>query len=313
MGVVRRQAFINTVVSYAGVGLGAVVNVFLFPAFLSIEQLGLLQLLLTLATLATQLTLVGMNQAAIRFFPRYKEYPDRNAALGRWITVLCASGFTVFCVLYVGLAPQIQSVYQEKSPLFIQYYLVLLPLAFGVMCLALFDSLSAAMLDTVGSAFVREVLLRLLLMAGLGLYTGLGWSFNGYLAYYVGATLLCGVLMAWLVVRGGRFQFNGQLRNLPRPEIRELLSYGLFSTLSVGSATLIASTDALMLGSMVGEGVVGIYRTYLYVAIVIAMPTRAFIRITRGVVADRWARGDFDALRMLYRQTAVMQLSLIHI
>jgi O-antigen/teichoic acid export membrane protein len=251
-----------------------------------------------------------MNQAAIRFFPRYKEEPDRNAALGRWISVLCTGGFAVFCVLYLGLAPQIQSLYQAKSPLFVQYYLALVPLALGVMSLALFDSLSAAMLDTVGSAFVREVLLRLLLMAGLGLYVGLGWTFDGYLTYYIAANIACGGLMAWLVVRAGRFRFTGRLRDLPRPEVRELVSYGLFSVLSVGSATLIASTDALMLGSMVGEGVVGIYRTYLYVAVVIAMPTRAFIRITRGVIADRWARADFDALRTLYKQTAVMQFLL---
>ncbi|MBK7943890.1 MAG: hypothetical protein IPJ85_00645 [Flavobacteriales bacterium] len=59
MGIVARQATLNTLLAYFGIGLGFVNVVLLYPRVLAAEEFGLTRLLVSIATIAAQVAQLG--------------------------------------------------------------------------------------------------------------------------------------------------------------------------------------------------------------------------------------------------------------
>ncbi|HQZ41681.1 MAG TPA: lipopolysaccharide biosynthesis protein, partial [Flavobacteriales bacterium] len=69
MGIIARQATLNTLLAYLGIGLGFVNVVLLYPKVLDADQFGLTRLLVSLATIAAQVAQLGAENTVIRYFP----------------------------------------------------------------------------------------------------------------------------------------------------------------------------------------------------------------------------------------------------
>ncbi len=68
MNVIKRQAFISTIFSYAGVLVGFISQFFIFPNFFKKEEIGLLNVLLSYMYVMVQLSSLGFNAAGSRGF-----------------------------------------------------------------------------------------------------------------------------------------------------------------------------------------------------------------------------------------------------
>ncbi|MFM7699624.1 MAG: membrane export protein, partial [Bacteroidota bacterium] len=73
MGLVIRQSFKSTLLTYVGVGLGALNLLFFFPRYLNPELIGLRELLLGVALSLSIFTQLGMQSAMSRFFPYFQD------------------------------------------------------------------------------------------------------------------------------------------------------------------------------------------------------------------------------------------------
>src|SRR5258708_18954088 len=71
MGVIVRQSIITTLISYIGVAIGYMHLLYLYPRFLSPEQIGLMRTVQDAAILMAQFAQFGLAQSIIRFFPRF--------------------------------------------------------------------------------------------------------------------------------------------------------------------------------------------------------------------------------------------------
>ena len=71
MGLIQRDAIKMTIITYVGVLIGYVNKVLLFTNILAPEQVGLANLLISIATLYATLSAIGMNSITLRFFPFY--------------------------------------------------------------------------------------------------------------------------------------------------------------------------------------------------------------------------------------------------
>ena len=67
---------------------------------------------------------------------------------------------------------------------------------------------------------------------------------------------------------------------------------------------------ALMIGSMVGLSMVGVYNLYYYVGSMIYVPMRALSRISVPVIATAWRDNDLKKINDIYRRTSLIQLIL---
>ena len=83
MGIVARQATLNTLLAYLGIGLGFVNVVLLYPKVLDSDQFGLTRLLVSITTIAAQIAQLGAENTVIRYFPYFRDpAKDHRGLLG---------------------------------------------------------------------------------------------------------------------------------------------------------------------------------------------------------------------------------------
>ena len=78
MGIVKRNSITITILSYLGIVVGYVNKILLFPNFLSEEQVGLANILVSMAVMYAQFSAMGINSTIVKFFPFFRT-PDITA------------------------------------------------------------------------------------------------------------------------------------------------------------------------------------------------------------------------------------------
>jgi len=74
MGVIKRQGFKFSIVSFIGVAIGVCSTLFIYPN--ALEMVGLFRFLFDASVLGTILVLLGSPTSAVRFFPKYRDEAD---------------------------------------------------------------------------------------------------------------------------------------------------------------------------------------------------------------------------------------------
>ena len=80
MGVIVRQSIITTIISYIGLVIGYLNLLYLYPLFLSPEQVGLMRTVQDAAILLAQFAQFGLAQSIIRYFPRFMGQVTQSTA-----------------------------------------------------------------------------------------------------------------------------------------------------------------------------------------------------------------------------------------
>ena len=96
MGVIKRQGFKSTVISYIGVLIGAVAMLRIYP--LDMEVYGYAQWLISMVTLMFPLATFGILTLLIKYFPSYQKADSSNYS---GLLTLLLSGLVVTYSLFL--------------------------------------------------------------------------------------------------------------------------------------------------------------------------------------------------------------------
>lgn len=306
MGIVRKQSVQSSIILFLGALLGFVNKGPLFTNFMSEEEVGLANLLLTTAIMFAQFSSMGFVNVTMKYFPYFKDKPRGHHGFLVWILSAPLLGFLFVTLHFLLLKPWIVALYEEKSPLFVHYYYYILPLAFFSLYFNLFEIYLQSLFKTVISVFLREVLQRILIAVCILVFAA-GWiDLEQFIILYVSllssTTLVLVGYAAWLGQVHLRWPRSWRFHRL----WRRMLNFGLYSFISNISAILAYNLDSLMLAEIVGLAAVGIYTTGYYISAMILIPWRAISRITGPLVAEHWKNGDMVAMDKLYKRTALI-------
>ncbi len=308
MGIIRRQTFYNGLISYTGVALGALNILFLFPLLAGEQQMGLTLVYMSIAAVLVQFMSIGLPNVLVRFFPSFRAADLRHKGFFTWAFYIALVGFGVGAAVFVALRPVVEARYASEGSLFSRYYLWMLPIALGLLAFTLLEAVATTLFRTVFSAFLREVLLRLLTAAAL-LLLGFGYvSFDIFLALLAASYFIVSVLQ--LAELSFSKQFSAYLppAQVSRAQHNDMLRYGAYSLLAGASLIFIQNIDKIMLGSMVSFVAVSVYARFANMGVVVSIPARALGRIARAVVAEAWARDDIGHLQDVYRRSSITQM-----
>jgi len=286
--------------------LGYANIIILFPAVFSEMEFGLIQLLAGMGVVYSQFSALGLVNIIVRFFPFFKSDDKRHDGFLFFVMLLTVVGFTLITVLYVIFKPVISAYYIENSALFVEYYYWLIPISFFLLVFLVFDSIVRAIHKTVFSAFLRDVVFRVLTTLGIGLVFWQYLDFEEFLLYYV---IIHGVIMIILlgqIILSREFRPAYRSETLTKLKVREITGYGLFSLLAGSSYFLAQNIDKIMIGSMVGLETVAVYSVYIYIATVIIFPARSLYRIAIPIVTEAWKDNNLDLIRSLYKRTSLI-------
>lgn len=305
MGVIQDQSLKNTIISYIGLILGFINVILLFPVFLSFEEFGLIFFMSSIALVYTQLSGLGLENTIIRFFPVFKTLDKKHNGFFNLVLLIAIAGFIIITLIYVIFSPLIKSAFSEHSSLFLNYYFLIIPFSLFLFLFNILESTAKALHKIVYSAFLKDVLLRLMTTIGI-LFVALKlFSFNNFVIYYIFLYGIIFVLMLIQIVRSKEFKLDFNIKFLHKEKVIEIIKYGLYTLLSFSSFYIAINIDSIMLGSLVGLEVVGVYKIFMFVGAVIAFPTRALSRIVVAVIADRWKHQDVEQISNIYKKTSI--------
>ncbi len=310
MGIVRRQSLWNLIFTYGGVGLGYVNKLILFSFFLTRDEFGVVELLLTFMVLGSEFSRLGSSRLISRFFPFFKNSPERAGAITFFTAIYTLIGYAFIAVIFLIIQPWLAGMYMANAPLFAANLKWVLPMIGAFTLYSVLNTFSQSSLVSVFPVFVWQILLRLM---HLVLILGYGYfhlSFDVFLLFYVLSHFACVLIILGYMLFSRLLAWQWNMSAIPKRFRKIMLTYGGYSTLTDSINVLLDKVDIAMLGLLIGEAVAGSYAVAYYIAIVILIPSRAMNSILIPLVSLRAKERNYAEIAVLYKKSSINNLIL---
>jgi len=308
MGIVKKQVYKNTILSYAGMGVAYINTVLLFPFFTNAGQYGFYNLIISVSVLYSLVASMGAPSIIAKYFPFYRTEDNKHNGFMHWVAGLTLAGFVLATVLYVALRPVILGAYTGNSVFFAKYYYYLIPLSLFIVVFNYLEMTGRVVYQTIYSNFLQNVLLRLLTTVYL-LMIAIKWiNFEDFIFLYIGSNGLISLLLLLSIMSTGKFAYGVNDGSFKIIKKKEIVNFGLFTLVASAVYVLLQKVDTLMLSSMAGDSVQGIYSWYFNIALLISVPATALSRTTYAIVADAWKSKNMENIADVYAKTSIIQM-----
>ena len=310
MGIVIRQSFKATMVSYIGAAIGAVSVLLIYPRCLEPEQIGLIRILTEAALLIAAFAQLGMASMSIKFFPYFKNKEKNHNGFPFIMTILPFVGFIIFLLVFRFIKGGIVSTFNERSALFGEYIIYLIPLTLFSIYTAVFETYSSLLERIVVPKFIKEILVRLMTIAIIILFFLKIITLNQFILLFVCVYGIATVLVIIYVNSQHRIRLKPQFGFLKKGLRNDMLKFMLFM-ISVGVVTSISGKiDVFMISQKISLAGTGIFTIAFFIASFIEMPSRAISQITIPFVSQALKENDMPRVNMLYKRVSINQLTI---
>lgn len=307
MGIVIRQSIYSTLISYLGVAIGYINLLYLYPKFLSLEQVGLFRTIQDAAILFTPFAQFGLTHSIFRFYPQLVKDQRTSHTFITLMALMALAGFAIFFLLFKIFETPLLSYFQDNAKEIIQYASLVLWLTLVLVMIAVLETFSRSLLKTVVPNLLREVMARLFLSVLVLFYFGGFITFNQFIICSVLGYLLWLLILLFYLWKQGEISLQTNFTALDQTKFPELFMYSLLSFAGMAGLILIGKIDSMMVSALLGLSANAIYTTAFYMATVIEIPKRALSQIAMPLISRSFEKGDLKEVANLYRKTSINQ------
>ena len=307
MGIVARQSIKGTIATYVGVAVGIITTFFIQTKALQPEQIGLIDVLLQCSILFSGLALLGTTSSAMRYYPFFKDEEQRDHGFFGWTLLVPLAGFAIFLLAFFVFKTPIVNYFSKDSAMFGEYVNFVIPLAFFMLYISVFETNSNLLLRIVLPKFVREVGLRVGTLAI-------------YLLYYYKVIDFDGVIVAFCVLYGlatlinivyllslKRVSFKIEWNYLKPQLKRDFMFYTLFMLTAALAGNVIPMLSKFFVAGVSGFRLAGVFTIATNIAAVVEMPYRSLGAISRPHISNAMAKQDVKTADALCKNVALHQ------
>ena len=305
MGVIAKQSIRGTIVTYLGIAVGIVTTFFVLTRFLTTEEIGLARVLIDAATLFIGLAQLGTNASIIRFFPYFKEKDsDEDHGFFFWALVVPFVGFLILAIVFWACRVPLCAWFGDKSSLFVDHYYFVLPLAFFMLYQAICESTCNVLMRIVVPRGVRELWVRVGLLAIYLLKAYNVISIDG---------LVIGICVNYAIAAIINLCYFFSLKKINlRPDwsflrankslVRRYLTYTGFLIISAVTSVLAPTLSSFFVTAKMGLDSTGIFAIATYIAVMVSVPNRSVAAIASPQLALAIKEQNIDECSFLVRQ-----------
>ena len=323
MGVIAKQSIRGTIVTYLGVAVGFVTTFFVITRFLTAEEIGLARVLIDAATLFIGLAQLGTNSSILRFYPYFasnspqgeqsaiahrasNQQSDNEHGFFFWTLVVPMLGFLLVAMLFLVCYAPLSAWFGEKSPLFVNYYYLVLPLAFFMLYQTVFETNANVRMHIVVPRAVRELLTRIGLLVVYLLYAFDVLTMDGFVFSLIGVYALAALCNAVYLFSLGGISLKPDFGYLKqnRPLVRKYLLYTAFLILSAVVSVLAPTLSSFFITAEMGLSFTGIFAIATYMAVMVSIPYRSLTAIASPQLSMAIKQGDRDEAGNLLAQVS---------
>lgn len=308
MGIVARQSIKGTIATYIGVAVGIVTTFFIQTKALEPEQIGLIDVLLQCAILFSGLAQLGTNSSAMRYYPSFKDAEHRDHGFFGWTLLVPFVGFALFLLLFLLFKDNVVAFFSKDSSMFGDYVNFVIPLAFFLLYISVFETNSNLLLRIVLPKFIREVGLRVATLVVYLLYYYKVLDFDGviiaFCVFYGLATLINVLYLLSLK----RVSFKIDWKHVTPQLRRDFLFYTLCMLTAALAGNLIPMLSKFFVAGMTGFRLAGVFSIATNIAALVEMPYRSLGAISRPHISEAMAKKDVPSADALCKNVALHQL-----
>jgi O-antigen/teichoic acid export membrane protein len=332
MGIIAKQSIQGTIVTYLGVAVGFVTTFFVLTRFLTAEEIGLARVLVDAATLFIGLAQLGTSSSIIRFYPHFKNlgvqegrssgstsepaqsaFEHQNSAKGAsehgfffWTILIPLIGFGLFSALYCACYTPLSQWFREKSPLFIDYYYMVLPMAFFMLYQTVFETNANVRMHIVVPRAVRELITRIGLLVAYLLYSFRVVNIDGFviaLCAVYAVAMLCNIIYLFSL---GEVSLRPDWQYIKdNPQL--VKQYGLYTgflLISAVTSVLAPTLSTFFITAEMGLSYTGIFAIATYIAVMVSIPYRSVTAIAAPQLANAIKNNNRTAITHLMQQVS---------
>ena len=307
MGVIAKQSIQGTIVTYLGVAVGFVTTFFVLTRFLSAEEIGLSRVLIDAATLFIGLAQLGTSSSIIRFYPHFKPKGENSDhGFFFWTLIVPLVGFALFTAIYCACHEPLSRWFGEKSHLFVEYYYMVLPMAFFMLYQTIFETNANVRMHIVVPRAVRELITRIGLLVVYLLYAFEWLNINGFVI------ALCAVYAIAMLCNMGYLFSLGNISLRPDWEflrnnhslVRQYLIYTGFLLISAVASVLAPTLSSFFITAEMGLNYTGVFAIATYIAVMVSIPYRSMTAIASPQLATAIKESDQHETAHLMQQVS---------
>jgi len=309
MGIIARQGISNSFAILIGFILGGINTIFIFPYVFrdNLEDLGLIQLIITLSFVIAQLLTFGSASITIRYYPKLLS-EKKVGILMYYIWVLPSLALLVFGLVLLFMGDTFLGFFinQKISISNNSALVILFTMTLAITYSRTISGYSMALKKTIITSFLNEIVIRLIILIYTALY------FYGYInfeSFGFGNSLAYFIPVIALLI----YLRKTELFSLTKPkgqDLNDLLTYGFFTWMDLIATWVINRIDTIMIGAMLLLSDVPIYNFAFYMSLVVSLPNRSMILIAGPVIAESFHKNDMKNVQDIYVKSSIVQLLL---
>jgi O-antigen/teichoic acid export membrane protein len=300
MGIVLKQSLKNTVITYIGFAIGAINTLYMYVQFLGDTYYGLVGYILSAANIMMPLMAFGIHNTLVKYFNEYKTEEEKSGFLTfiLFLPLLLILPFSF--IAYFGYH-QIAILLSEENPIVYDYIWQIPVIGLCMGYFEIFYAWVKVHLQSVLGNFIKEVFLRILVSLSLfAVY--FDWITPVDFVYsLMGIYFLALVIMKFYAFK---VRFPSLAFKIPSNS-KAIITYSLFIILTGGIANLFLEIDKFMLNNYVKIENIAYYSVAIFIATVIAVPSRAMHQITYPITAKLMSENKHDELNDLYKKSSI--------
>ena len=305
MGIIARQSIKGTIATYIGVAVGFFTTFFVLTRFLTTEEVGLARVLLDAATLFVGLAQIGTSASVIRFFPYFNDKQSLSAhGFFFWAFLIPLFGFILFAFLFWVARMPVAAWFSEKSPLFVDYYYLVLPIAFFMLYQTVAETCSNVCMRIVVPRTVREVVVRIGLLIAYLAYAFRWLSIDGFVWALCGNYAVAALIDIGYFLAVCPFTIRCDMAFLRKNKtvVRNYLFYTAFLIASALASVLAPALSSFFITAKMGLSFTGIFAIATYMAVMVSIPYRSLTAIAAPQLADAIKQQDREQTQQLLQQ-----------
>ena len=300
MGIVTSQSFKNTIWTYVGFFIGAINTLYLFSYFISDVYYGLVTFVLSTSFIMSPLMAFGAHNTLVKFYSTFKTKNSLHSFLTLMLLLPLAM---IIPIGLIGLVSYeaIAGLISDENPIVKGYLWHIFIIATAMAYFEVFFAWSKVQMKTVFGNFMKEVFHRvgvmLLLFAVYLEWITVDQFINGIAGVYI---------LKMLIMKLYAFSLKFPVLKFHRIQnVTDILKYAALIIIAGSVATLILDIDKFMLGQYIPIEEVAYYGVAIYIATVIAVPSRSMQQILQPLTAKFLNDKNYDALDDLYKRSTL--------
>lgn len=295
-------------INYIGLLLGYLNKVILFVWILKPDEIGLINLILSVGMLFAQFSNLGTINTIVKFLPFFKDERDQKQGFIMLNILFVLGGVLLFSAIAVFMQDSIIHAYSEKSILFVNYYFWIIPIGISNVFFLVLESYLKALYKNILAVFAYEFILRIIITVLLLLLYFDYINFDQFLILHCLVYFVPSLILLIYLIRINELSFKKSTFKISKKFKKIIFSFSLFSYSNTLGTLLVTTMDALMIAYYLGLEATGVYTTVIYLSGALQIPYKSLIRVSSPLVPQYWKEKDMSKMQDLYKKVSSISI-----